>query len=365
MASGGGKKQQFPSKTSKETCVFCDRLELQQNMKRHITQYCEVARAECAGLDVMKEAEKRSAKRKGLVGVKTMFQSKPKSAKTGTVDREELLMDDDDAQMDTDELNNQLLNLDETLEADTNVVHHEPNPIDERILEKLDNMSIGIGEGFNSVCERLNRLEKEKGKELPPIARPEDIGPVDERSWDLNKCVSLDDILQLLVEMKLEEEDGVPLIYCSLCCPENGVTGYLQNGVFQLTGPASDDNGKMTKAFSNLKISIKRHINQKCHTDQLDLWRAKEQMREKEKGKNHAAGMRVARIAYAGFEKGRSLRDFEEQVLLGKCLKTKCKIFFANPSSSLFCVDLAFFSCTKQPSSNMSMRRSGFSAQSL
>ena len=225
-------------------------------MKRHITQYCEVARAECAGLDVMKEAEKRSAKRKGLVGVKTMFQSKPKSSKTGTVDREELLMDDDDAQMDTDELNNQLLNLDETLEADTNVVHHEPNPIDERILEKLDNMSIGVGEGFNSVCERLNRLEKEKGKELPPIARPEDIGPVDERSWDLNKCVSLDDILQLLVEMKLEEEDGVPLIYCSLCCPENGVTGYLQNGVFQLTGPASDDNGKMTKAFSNLKISI-------------------------------------------------------------------------------------------------------------
>ena len=335
MASGGGKKQLFPSKTNKEKCVFCDRLELQQNMKRHITQYCEVARAECAGLDVMKEAEKKSAKKKGLVGVKTMFQSKPKSAKTGTVDREELLMDDDDEQMDTDQMNNQLLNLDEHLETDTNVVHREPNPIkpnpiDERILEKLENMSIGIGEGFNSVCERLNRLEKEKGKELPPIARPEDIGPVDERSWDLNKCVSLDDILQLLDEMKLEYEDDVPLIFCSLCCPENGVTRVkaAQNGVFQLIGPASDDNGKMTKAFSNLKSSIKRHINQNCHTDQLDLWRAKEQRYEREKSKNHEAGMRVARYALTGYQKGRSYRDFEEQVLLGKCLKTKWKITF-------------------------------------
>ena len=79
MATGGCGTR--TSKVTKETCVFCDKLEIQQNMKRHVTQFCETARAECDGKDILKELERRKAKRKGLKDVKTMFQTKAKVSK--------------------------------------------------------------------------------------------------------------------------------------------------------------------------------------------------------------------------------------------------------------------------------------------
>ena len=319
----------FQSKVTKEKCVFCETPVLQQNMKRHLTEICDVARFECRDKDILKEAEKRKAKRKGYGDVKTMFQTKPKSARVGNVSteterrgEEELLIDDaHDEEMETDELNNQPNETGE-LETDTNIAHLDaPNININPILEKLESMSIGIGEGFKSVYERLDVLEQERRKVLPPMAKPKDLEPEaeDDRLFDLRKCVNIDDILELMEELEVEYEDGLPFIYCSVCCPQNSIFDVKQNGVFQLTGPASEENGKMTKAFSNLKISIKKHVINSTHTKQLGIWREKEQRTEREKSKNEAAAMRVARIAYTGFQKGRSKKDFEEEVLLGKC----------------------------------------------
>ena len=325
MATGGGGTR--TSKVTKERCVFCDKLEIQQNMKRHVTQFCETARAECDGKDVLKELERRKAKRKGLIDVKTMFQTKQKSARTENVGTdtehrgEELLMEDEE--MNTDEMNNQNVDLNEIedLETATNIGDHEPNidPMDQRILEKLEKMNIGMGEGFQSVLERLDTLGATARKEIPLIAKPEDVEADDDRLWDLRKCSSLDDILQLFDEFNLEYEDGVPFLYCSLCCPEGSIyNGARHPGIFHLNGPACDDNGKMTPAFSNLKSVIKNHTKTRCHIKKLDLWRAKEEENEREDSKNHAAGMRLARIALVGYQKGRSGPDFEEQVLLGE-----------------------------------------------
>ena len=51
---------------SKESCVFCNTEQSVKNMRRHITLYCDKARAECPGGDLLQEWERRTAKRKGF-----------------------------------------------------------------------------------------------------------------------------------------------------------------------------------------------------------------------------------------------------------------------------------------------------------
>ena len=46
---------------SKESCVFCNTEQSVKNMRRHITLYCDKARAECPGGDLLQEWERRTA----------------------------------------------------------------------------------------------------------------------------------------------------------------------------------------------------------------------------------------------------------------------------------------------------------------
>ena len=48
---------------SKESCVFCNTEQSVKNMKRHVTMYCDKARAECPAGDLLHEWERRTAKR--------------------------------------------------------------------------------------------------------------------------------------------------------------------------------------------------------------------------------------------------------------------------------------------------------------
>ena len=341
-----GRDYRRPCQDKEEKCVFCENLVSQKNMRRHLTFYCEIAKAECHGKDILKEADLKLAKRKGLGDLRSIFQ-KSKSARTGNAgiasdhrpDGEELLLgDEDDDQMEVDNLNNQILNQGvyeenqrEELEEEEEEVANIQNPRDESvILEKLEALNIGMSEGFNSIYQRLSEIEKQKRKELPPIAKPEDLGPQDERLWNLRKCRTLEDILDLFFELKLEYDDALAVLYCSLCIPEDSIqvetTGVKAKGVFRMTGPTLDQDGKMTREFSNLKLTISDHVKARCHTESVELWRAREEEAQKEKTKNDVAGMRVGRIAYDGFLLGRSGANYEHEIAKGK-FKKKLKDF--------------------------------------
>ena len=348
MATGSGREYRRPCQDNEEKCVFCENLVSQKNMKRHLTGYCEIAKAECHGKDILKEAELRSAKKRGLGDLRSLFQ-KSKSARTGHAgiasdhrpDGEELLLGDgDEGQMEVDNLNNQILNQGvyeenqrEELEEEEEEVANIQNPRDESvILEKLEALNIGMSEGFNSIYQRLGEIEKERRKELPPLAKPEDLDPQDERLWKLRKCRTLEDILDLFFELKLEYDDALPVLYCSLCIPEDSIhvetSGVKSKGVFRMSmsGPSLDQDGKMTREFSNLKSIITNHVKASCHTKSVELWRAREEEAEKEKTKNYIAGMRVGRIAYDGFLLGRSGPNYEHEIAKGK-FKKKLKDF--------------------------------------
>ena len=57
---------EIPHLESKESCVFCNTEQSVKNIRRHITLYCDKARAECPGGDLLQEWERRTAKKKGF-----------------------------------------------------------------------------------------------------------------------------------------------------------------------------------------------------------------------------------------------------------------------------------------------------------
>ena len=63
---------------SKESCVFCNTEQSVKNMRRHITLYCDKARAECPGGDLLQEWERRTAKRKGFGNMLLFARKTPK-----------------------------------------------------------------------------------------------------------------------------------------------------------------------------------------------------------------------------------------------------------------------------------------------
>ena len=62
----------------KESCVFCNTEQSVKNMRRHITLYCDKARAECPGGDLLQEWERRTAKRKGFGNMLLFARKTPK-----------------------------------------------------------------------------------------------------------------------------------------------------------------------------------------------------------------------------------------------------------------------------------------------
>ena len=53
-------------KDKKGNCPFCEKEIGLKNMPRHVTQFCDKAKAECPGMDLLQELERRRSKRGGL-----------------------------------------------------------------------------------------------------------------------------------------------------------------------------------------------------------------------------------------------------------------------------------------------------------
>ena len=287
----------------------------------------------------MEEFERRRAKRKGYQDIGTMLQ--PSKAKSARTTEDEGLLAEDEMDLDSGDVNLNVGDCNANLGADVDLGENSlendnlagqgdeaklglGNECGAMIMEKLSELSIS----FNDVCTRLvaveNVLQDKKNMEIPGIAQPGDVEPEDERLYDLRKCASLQDVLELLPE--LEEEGDV--IFCSLCLPREAIRQQQQaslrqqqqDGKFHISKliecGAIDSDGKQTRAFLNFKGHVKRHIGSKPHTQQWNLWKEKEEKEERLRSKNETTGMRLGRIAYDGFLKGRSYRDFEDQVCL-------------------------------------------------
>ena len=51
-----GRDYRRPCQDKQEKCVFCENLVSQKNMRKHLTSACKIAKDECQGKDILKEA---------------------------------------------------------------------------------------------------------------------------------------------------------------------------------------------------------------------------------------------------------------------------------------------------------------------
>ena len=334
----------FASLSSREKCPFCGSELYTRDIRRHVTDRCKQAKIECIGKNALEEFEKLRAKRKGNQNVASLFSSKQQ--KTGTTPATKSAAGDEVllAESDTDDRHEPLDigDANDNMEVDMGdnfgpLVLGPPAALDPnenmasganveaqgdgRLSEVMSEMKISI----ESVCARLGSIEDvlktERRMELPNIALPENIEPEDERLINLRNCSSIQEVLDLLPEMGLAEEDGGDtFLFCSLCVPKESIKHENQMGQFSITKVSTcgeiDEEGNQTRLFRNLKGNVKRHILSTHHVNQWSLSKERQEKDEREKTKNEAAGMRLARTALQGFYKGRSARDFEDAVLL-------------------------------------------------
>ena len=325
---------------SRERCPFCGTDLYSRDVPRHVQERCKQARAECQGKNLMEECEKRRARQKGCQTLAQAF-AKGKRARTdnGPAAGEDLLREAEDENLGQEggvnlevgggildpnanigvEINN--MDFQDAVEDNLNfgeITANVKEGVDGAMLmEKMGQLAIGL----DQVCTRIGSMEsalQDRALDIPGIAKPDDVAPEDDRLSDLKKCVSIDDILGLLCELQMD--DNRRFLFCSLCLHKDAISEDQQAGKFSIsfmsTVGETDDSGNQTREFRNLKGHVKSHIQTRPHTAQWDLWKQQEEEVERLRSKNELAGMRLARIAYEGFLRGRSLRDFEEQVLM-------------------------------------------------
>ena len=86
--------------------------------------------------------------------------------------------------------------------------------------------------GLNNVCTKLGSMEsalqERQRLEIPDIAKPNELEPVDDRLSDLRKCASIDAVQKLLPELEKEAD----FLFCSLCLPREAIGPEQQKGKF-------------------------------------------------------------------------------------------------------------------------------------
>ena len=160
---------------------------------------------------------------------------------------------------------------------------------------------------------------------LPPIAKPNDVAPADNRISQLQLSRSLHDIVEYFDELTLCKLSDSGFVICSLCCSDEIVAQAKASNILSQTNGvitfSSEDQltfqtgEKLSKSFTNLKKKIMTHLENPTHAEKWVSWKKKEEEVTKLKSRNEEVGLRIARICYFLYKKGGSERDFEIEVL--------------------------------------------------
>ena len=116
--------------------------------------------------------------------------------------------------------------------------------------------------------ESIANLASKLEKKIPEFAKPDEVGPYDERINALRDCKTVEDIVETFEELVVEENTG--LILCELCFVEKESIGNKKPGQFKFDGESievHDEVSKMSRSFINLKANIKRRFKTVGHIE--------------------------------------------------------------------------------------------------
>ena len=139
-------------------------------------------------------------------------------------------------------------------------------------MAKVCNHHTKLDDILDRVKDIQITLSQGKRKLLPPIAKPTDMEPCDERVKQLQVCRSVQEIIDNFEEFRYRQEDG--LVMCTLCCTDehaesfkvgnSSLHGSTVSGIFlydQSCGLSFNTNENLPRPFINLK----KKFESSCH----------------------------------------------------------------------------------------------------
>ena len=132
----------------------------------------------------------------------------------------------------------------------------------------------------------------------------------------MNHCKAIADLCESFDH--LSHISGEESLVCNICVIYPSQGGSHTPGRFTYN-IKNDDIYKSTKVlsrdFRNLKTHVKRHFENEVYLKNDCDWQKKEIYKGKCETREHAVGMRIARLCYAGYLIGSSKRNFEQETL--------------------------------------------------
>lgn len=195
--------------------------------------------------------------------------------------------------------------------------------------ERTQTVSCAQNEKFDRILEHIKRIEQRLDS-MQPVSKKENSNLINKEADDTDadlsyifqSCRSISDITSFFEEFSFSEKDST--IICRVCVPDGTLlpnqkglnchpsifTYSVENGIDFPVG------SNLPPKFRNLKRHLKDHLSSTSHKKSLEL--IEETAKEKLKYANREieVGMRIGRIAYKLYYKGRPYTDFEEEIAL-------------------------------------------------
>ena len=186
------KKQKPLSKSISVKCGYCNSVILEQNLTRHCLEIHQRERFAAGDTRITSYFGTKSQKRKH-----------PTSPSPPGSESEETLPDQqhDDSQHSSEDL--------PTAMSDCLPTESINNEKLDKIISRVKDIQLTV------------KSRKEVNKcTLPPIAKPDDVAPTDQRMNQFQLARSLDDIMDHFDELKLCQQPNYGYVICKLCCSD-------------------------------------------------------------------------------------------------------------------------------------------------
>lgn len=295
-------------KIRKKECRFCRQMKLEQNYREHIkTAHPGQDSSDLSGW--------------GDQNIGDMFSksSARKISLKSTVSQEEETVQNAEENNNFENLNIDALDPANKDEDDNNVCEYSLPTEEEDKNQKMNvqsDIGVAISSKLDSVLLKLDELDIKSSfisTEPDDINKNSDKANKEPDSVTVKKqadvdhifqtCKSTKDIEYKFSEFQYDKEKGG---FVCLVCSSSG------SDVFQYEPNLEQDfsNSVQSDKFRFLKRNLKRHLLRQCHIEALTEIDAKHDVLLKEDNRNKAVGMRIGRICYYLFKKGRPDSDF-------------------------------------------------------
>ena len=188
-----------------------------------------------------------------------------------------------------------------------------------QIATKFDTMGKDLKAHIDSRLDSMNNNRSHNDNKDNPELSTEDMGNM------VQNCKNITELNCVIEQVDFKKEEDVRKdidgYFCSICFDgvhpswNTQVTGAFQ---FDILEDSKDEAGKQSREFRNLKTHVKNHLNSKTHQQRKELLREKEKTKRTFMKREEKIGLNIFRTRYLGIKQGKSLVNFEEDMLKAK-----------------------------------------------